>query len=542
MNEKVYLYQIAYSEETLKGVEPGYLILNNLENSRPDWREYWPIRQHLLAHDLNEDAFFGFLSPKFPNKTLLTYEQTKQLVMSAADRADVILFSPQPDMGSFFLNVFEQGEIFDPGFINAFEAFLEQVGHRVKLNNLVMDSRNIVFSNFFVARPAFWKAWLEICEKFFVLCEGPASDLQRMLIQSTSYEAGVQRKVFILERIASYLLATQPSWRVVASNPFQFAWSGPATRFREFPDEAVISDALKIAFREQRYSEYIQVYSRLRQRCFGQNSVVSSTNGSFVAITGQNKTNQFCGKSVEDGCLRQVVKNYKIVTDIPTMSKEYQFGGDSAANKFIIGHLFPNEITPKIVLDIGMGVGSLGMLINQSPQLRRWIVDGIDGFNETCCNVSLFNKGIYRNVWHGMAQDLSLERLITYDVLCLFDVIEHLSPEAATNLLRTLLSSLGDHSLLVISTPLWFYPQYHQKDGDLEEHLIGISIQSMMDMKPIMYCIGNSSLVGNFVYSKKSILYIDNFNPITDKSFSIDKGTEQVLSLGLHIDNKVYIV
>ena len=104
----VHLYQIPYSAPTLAQVEPGYRVLDNLANERPDWFEYWPIRRFLLAHALDDDAFYGFFSPKFGRKTLLSHDDVSRFVRASAAQADVVLFSPQPDMGAFFLNVFEQ--------------------------------------------------------------------------------------------------------------------------------------------------------------------------------------------------------------------------------------------------------------------------------------------------------------------------------------------------------------------------------------------------------------------------------------------------
>jgi hypothetical protein len=37
------------------------------------------------------------------------------------------------------------------------------------------------------------------------------------------------------------------------------------SRFREHPAEAVISDALKVAYREQPFPEYLAAFSRIRQ-------------------------------------------------------------------------------------------------------------------------------------------------------------------------------------------------------------------------------------------------------------------------------------
>jgi hypothetical protein len=259
----VHLYQIAYSPQTLAAIEPGYRVLDNMGNERPDWFEYWPIRRFLLNEPLDESAFYGFFSPKFRAKTHWAHADVVRFVQQHADKIDVALFSPQPDMGAFFLNVFEQAEAFDPGLIAAFETFLEQAGRAVPLRQLVMDSRQVVFSNYFVARPAFWHRWFELAERFFAVCEGEPTPLQQALTVPTSYD-GVQRKVFVMERIAPLLLTIEPHWRTRAANPFPMGWS--TARFREHPIEAYISDALKLAYRDQGFGEYLSAFATVRAR------------------------------------------------------------------------------------------------------------------------------------------------------------------------------------------------------------------------------------------------------------------------------------
>lgn len=263
----IHLHQIAYSEATRAAIEPGYRLLDNLANPRPDWYEYWPIRRFLLEQALDEAAWYGFFSPKFGSKTGLSHAQVCAAVRTAAASGlDVVLMSPQPDMGAFFLNVFEQGETFDPGLIAAYEAFLAHIGRPQRLRELVMDSRHIVFSNYFVARPAFWREWLALNERFFAVCEGsepaPAA-LRDALVCPTTYPGDAQRKVFLQERAASLILATDTRWKTMAVDPFPMAWS--ASRLREHPHEAVVSDALKLAFREQGFPEFLQAFARVRQ-------------------------------------------------------------------------------------------------------------------------------------------------------------------------------------------------------------------------------------------------------------------------------------
>jgi hypothetical protein len=133
-----------------------------------------------------------------------------------------------------------------------------------------MDARQVCFSNYFVARPAFWRAWLRLNEVLFALCEGQGGGvpaLQALFTHPTSYGGGVQRKVFMMERTASLLLATQPQWRSVPHDPFGFGWS--MARFRQHPHDAFASDALKRAWRETRWPEYMQAFRAIRERFVG---------------------------------------------------------------------------------------------------------------------------------------------------------------------------------------------------------------------------------------------------------------------------------
>jgi 2-polyprenyl-3-methyl-5-hydroxy-6-metoxy-1,4-benzoquinol methylase len=235
--------------------------------------------------------------------------------------------------------------------------------------------------------------------------------------------------------------------------------------------------------------------------------------------------------------LNTIVQDYRVVADIPPT--DHVFSGSSAASKDILKFAFADNRAARTVLDIGFGIGGLAKMVKTDPSLQHWQVDGIDGFDETCRNVELFSKGWYRHVWHGLAQDIPLEALRQYDALCLFDVIEHLDSSTAKQLLKTLLEALGPDSRLIISTPLWFYPQDHNRDGDLEEHLIGVPAKAMTGLQPLMYAISPDFLIGNFVLGRESLAYIDQFVPTTDRGFSIDQGRAQVAALGLKADNSL---
>jgi hypothetical protein len=104
------LFAVAYDDASLELVQQsGFAVLDNRDNDRADWFEYWPIRRFLLSQELQSDTWYGFFSPRFQEKTGLNAAGVigvvSQLESSRAD-LDIALFSPQPDMGAFFINVF----------------------------------------------------------------------------------------------------------------------------------------------------------------------------------------------------------------------------------------------------------------------------------------------------------------------------------------------------------------------------------------------------------------------------------------------------
>ena len=258
--DQIHGHVIGYSQETYDKVEAPFTALDNRANPRPDWQEYWPIRHHLLNTPMQEDHLYGFLSPRFREKTGLSPAQIVEYLCKQPSDTDVVLFSPQPDMGAFFLNVFDQNEVFDPGFKESAQSFCQFAGIDIDLSQLVMDSRNIVFSNYFFAKPAFWRRWLSVCEVLFSACENNPriADIHGWLKQ-TNYRDRIQRKVFLLERIASLIIKLENHWRVESANTFEFAYS--ASRLNQFPETAVICDALKISFQATNNDIYIKKFS-----------------------------------------------------------------------------------------------------------------------------------------------------------------------------------------------------------------------------------------------------------------------------------------
>ena len=259
----MHIYQIYYSSDQM--LDPGFEPLNNTANLRPDWFEYWPMRAFLLREALDDEAFYGFLSPRFKQKTNLDAADVREFVAHCEPHTEVILLSPSIHNAAFFLNVFEHGESEHPGLLEVARQFFLRTHQPRPLEDSVSDSRNTVHSNFFLAKPRFWRAWLALNEQLYQIAEDPNDPLGQALRQTTTYRGSesVQLKIFLMERLATWILMNDRSFAVRVRDPF-----AARSRIYKLP-LAIMCDALKIAYSTQdrgQYKEVFQWVSRVRRR------------------------------------------------------------------------------------------------------------------------------------------------------------------------------------------------------------------------------------------------------------------------------------
>jgi len=256
----MHIYQILNHYTSRQELDPGFRVLDNSTNERPDWFEYWPIRTFLLSEALDEDAYYGFLSPKFKLKTSLSADVVRESVLAADSATDVILLSPSIHNSAYYLNVFEHGDAEHPGLKNVAKRLFERLELPSDLDSLVSDSRNTVHSNYFIAKPRFWRAWLAINEKMFAIAETPSDALGEALRTPTTYRGGssVQMKIFIMERLATWLLTADRRFEARVRDPFV-----ARARIYKLP-VAIVCDALKIAYATQGRAQYKDVFLLVR--------------------------------------------------------------------------------------------------------------------------------------------------------------------------------------------------------------------------------------------------------------------------------------
>jgi len=261
---RIHLFQIYYSAQSQRELDPGFIPLDNFGNERPDWREYWPIRSYLLGRELAPNDYYGFPSPKFKQKTYLDSQFVLDFVRNDRERVDIFCFSPFFDQIAFYLNCVEQvvNRQRDMENIEMWRQCAEIINPHFRIDSTVGTTQNTVFCNYFVAAGGFWREWLRRCELIFALAESDEPGIGRLLNAGINHEGeNVPRKVFLIERAVSIMLAGG-SWLVKAHSPLRKRWSGlPVCNYRL---QLVALDALKISFASSGVEEYLQAFRLMR--------------------------------------------------------------------------------------------------------------------------------------------------------------------------------------------------------------------------------------------------------------------------------------
>ena len=257
----VHLYHIAYSQQTLGMLRPGFRVLDNLANPRPDWYESWPIRAFLMNQTLDEDAYYGFFSPKFFLKTGLDANNLRSAIADSESDIDAYFVCPQAEVGAVFLNPVHGSEFTDPGAMATVQRVLDQADFDLDVASQVIDSTHLVYSNYVIAKPAYWRRWLSLVQSVYEIAENQAgSTLQAELTHPTRYDGGVQRKVFLIECLPSLIfIRDRLKIKSIAVND-KLSAQGVLYPHR---DQALVCDALKIAFNTTRDPRYLASFEEM---------------------------------------------------------------------------------------------------------------------------------------------------------------------------------------------------------------------------------------------------------------------------------------
>lgn len=266
MSGKINLYQIFYDNASKATLERGYIPLDNTRNERPDWYELWPIRNFLLNNRLDPDAWYGFFSPRFNEKTGIEFNHVHHFVSYFKDQAEVTFFPRSWCHIAYFRNVFIHGDLEHPGLLEMAACFLNDQRINLDLAELVTHSGNAVYSNNVVAKPKYWKAWLDLANAFYDYVEEGKNSNARAIQKATSYGARqAPMKAFVQERLSAVLIQLE-SFRVATLDT-----SVSASISDLFQNEVrsrrllQVCDQLKQDFTKSNDINHLELYEKLCQ-------------------------------------------------------------------------------------------------------------------------------------------------------------------------------------------------------------------------------------------------------------------------------------
>lgn len=201
---KIEIRQIFYDADTYACIRPGLIPLDNSDGIS-GWYEFWPILKYLRENNLDDDTWYGFVSPKFPEKARVSLEEVFELLRSNP-KAEVALISYRWKALATYLNPWLAGEVNHPGLLRCSEEFLSSIDADEDLGGVICDFSNSVFSNYVIAKSRYWRAWLELAESYFQYVTAGGSALPDNAMVRYRSGSDVPMRVFVQERFPSVLL------------------------------------------------------------------------------------------------------------------------------------------------------------------------------------------------------------------------------------------------------------------------------------------------------------------------------------------------
>jgi hypothetical protein len=206
MNSLCSIFQIYYDQKSFDKLDRGFTPLDNSNNNSDGWFEFKPILNYLNNHPLDDNIWYGFLSPSFHSKTGVTSGNIFQIIEHHHQFADVALLHTGWDQICYFKNPWEQGEVWHPGLKAMSQDFFNKMDFDIDTDNLVTDLTSSVFSNYVIAKKQYWIEWKYIANKFFSYIKENEENLDVTLTSYGNKNNQYPIKTFVQERFASLIL------------------------------------------------------------------------------------------------------------------------------------------------------------------------------------------------------------------------------------------------------------------------------------------------------------------------------------------------
>lgn len=157
--------------------------------------------------------YWGAVSWKFGQKTGLTGAELRETIR-ANPGYDAYFCNPHPDTEALYHNLWLQGETSHPEFVWLSRQIFEAAGLELGLIDEIWPSSLFATTNYFVATPDFWRAYLEFVLRVIDKARDKLSPHGRAMLHSAMADnkgmhASASYLPFIVERLFSTFLLTE---------------------------------------------------------------------------------------------------------------------------------------------------------------------------------------------------------------------------------------------------------------------------------------------------------------------------------------------
>lgn len=268
MTNSVRIHQVFYKDEQKPFLDAAFSPLDN--GAHNDETLEFGVFKRLYGDGSFEGAdYFGALSWRFSEKTGLTGQALMEVVRSNPN-VDLFYMNPFPHNEALHQSLWLHGAERHPGFQEICTAFFEAAG--LEPTDIYRFSHSSEFSvcNYFVARPAFWKAYIPFVERCLEKAEAgmPAELCKRMHSAEGDWKGihkGATYVPFIIERLLPAFLKS-PEGRMLRVHKIplpakEAKLNDDLRELRKMKDVAILARSARILdlWREKREA-YCHIY------------------------------------------------------------------------------------------------------------------------------------------------------------------------------------------------------------------------------------------------------------------------------------------
>lgn len=206
---EIRIFQIHYKPEHKKFLDLGMVHLDN-SGRRNHLLEYDVFRRLAGSPHTQQCDYWGAVSWKFPSVMGFGGNVFKTFITKNPGY-DIYFCNPHPSIEGTYENLWTQGEMSHPKFIELSRAFLKAAGLDPEATRRVVPSGYMASANYFVANARFWTAYMAFVDQALQQAEANLDQNTLAILLSPVADAkglhnGANYVPFIVERLLTEFL------------------------------------------------------------------------------------------------------------------------------------------------------------------------------------------------------------------------------------------------------------------------------------------------------------------------------------------------